>query len=381
MKNALAIINGTIYTGDTILRGNAVMIENGKITGLPSSAYIPSGMKTVDMNGGIIAPGFIDAQVVGGGGVLFNDDPTPEGLTTIAKAHERHGTLHWCPTVLSSELDIMLRCIWAAKDSMKLNIGVLGVHLEGPYLSQDKPGIHDVRFIRSADDEEIDCLLEAGTGVIALVTVAPEAAGERHIQRFIHAGARVFLGHTDAPCVIAEASFTAGVCGVTHLYNTMSQLTAREPGVVGAALSAKNVWAGIIADGIHVDWRSIEISKKAKKDRLFLITDAMPALGKPDAVWSIGEREVVFRNGRCSAADGTLAGSAIDMAASVRNCEEHCGIALDEALRMASAYPAEMLDVADRLGYIRPGYQADLVFLDQMLHVTGIARGGEVQFF
>ncbi|MDR0325302.1 MAG: N-acetylglucosamine-6-phosphate deacetylase [Oscillospiraceae bacterium] len=377
MKNTFALINGCVYTGDAILRKHAVMIENGKITGTPSLSYVPKGLQTVDLNGGIVAPGFIDAQVNGGGGVLFNDDPTPEALATIAKAHERYGTLHWCPTVITASLDTMEQCLKAVKASMGAGIGVIGTHLEGPYLSNARPGVHDTEFIRPATSGEIHRLLTTGQGAISLVTVAPESAGEAYIKLFTDADIQVFLGHTDAPCVIAEAAFAAGVTGVTHLYNAMSQMTGREPGVVGAALSMNSIWAGIIADGIHVDWLSVKLAKGLKKKRLFLVTDAMPPVGKPDAVYTIGGKEIVCKDGRCATADGTLAGSALDMATAVRNCVDHCGIELDEALRMASAYPAEMLGVANRLGYIRPGYEADLVFLDEGVNVTGIMRGGK----
>ena len=376
-----ALTGGAVYTGDFVLHGHAVVIEDGKITDLPPESRLPKGIRTIQVNGCAVAPGFIDAQVNGGGGALFNGDPTPEALKTIAAAHERYGTLHWCPTVVSAGLDTMERCLGAVRAVTGAGIGVLGAHLEGPYLSPEKPGIHDLKHIRPANGAEAARLLDAGRGVIAVVTVAPEAVREEHIRRFAGAGARVFLGHTNATCAAAEAAFAAGACGVTHLYNAMSQLTGREPGAVGAALAAESVWAGIIADGIHVDWRSVKIAKALKKSRLFLVTDAMPPVGKPDAAYTIGGQEITCKDGRCATADGTLAGSALDMASAVRNCVAHCGIAPDEALRMASAYPAEMLGVADRLGYIRPGYQADLVFLSGGLTVTGIMRGGAARFF
>ena len=379
--NKLALVNGIVYTGNAILHGQAIMIESGKITGLSAVNHVPKGRQMIDLGGRIAAPGFIDVQVNGGGGALFTADPTPEALNTIAKAHERFGTLHWCPTVLSSDTETTEQCLNAVRTVMDQHIGVLGAHLEGPFLSREKRGAHDERFIRSAGENDVTRLLEAGKGVLSLVTLAPEAAGEAHIFRFTEAGARVFIGHSNAPCSIAEAAFESGVCGVTHLYNAMSQLTGREPGVAGAALAAKDVWAGIIADGVHTDWRSVKIAKEIKKNRLFLVTDAMPPVGKPDAVCMVGGKTVTCKGGRCETEDGVLAGSALDMASAVRNCVTHCGIALDEALRMASLYPAEMLGIADRLGMIKPGAQADLVFLDNGLNVTGIMRGGEMKGF
>jgi N-acetylglucosamine-6-phosphate deacetylase len=374
-----ALVNGTVYTGDAVLRGQAVLTENGKIKGFSAVNLVPEGWRTVDLGGQIIAHGFIDVQVNGGGGVLFTDDPTPEALKGIARAHERFGTLHWCPAILSSDTGTAEQCLNAVRTAMDQNIGVLGAHLEGPFLSLEKRGAHDERFIRPANEPDVTRLLEAGRGALSLVTLAPEAAGETVMARFIQAGARVFLGHTNAPCHAAEAAFASGASGVTHLYNAMSQLTGREPGVVGAAFAAKDIWAGIIADGVHTDWRSVEIAKRIKQNRLFLVTDAMPPAGKPEAVYKVGGKTAACIDGRCETEDGVLAGSALDMASAVRNCVAHCGIALDEALRMASAYPAEMLGLGGRLGYIRPGYPADLVFLDGGLNVAGVMRGGVIK--
>ncbi|MCL2003964.1 MAG: N-acetylglucosamine-6-phosphate deacetylase [Oscillospiraceae bacterium] len=379
MTHACVLINADVCTGSAILAGHAVVVENGLITGVPPLSQAPDGMEKVDLAGKLVAPGFIDAQVNGGGGVLFNDSPEPDALKVIAEAHERYGTLHWCPTVITSGFDTMERCLGAVKAAKEMNLGVLGAHLEGPYISQARPGVHDKRFIRPADDAELDRLLAHGH--ISLVTVAPESAERRQIRRLTDAGIRVFLGHTDASCADALAAFEAGACGVTHLYNAMSPLTGREPGVTGAAFVSGDVWAGVIADGFHADWVSIQIAKKLKKTRLFLVTDAMPPVGKPDVVYTVGGREASCHGGRCATADGTLAGSALDMASAVRNCVTRCGVALDEALRMASAYPAEMLGVADRLGYIKSGYAADLVFLDAELAVAGVMRGGEVRIF
>jgi N-acetylglucosamine-6-phosphate deacetylase len=381
MNNSTALTNGILYTGDAVLHGRAVMIENGVITGLPNARFVPEGMETVDLSGRIVSPGFIDVQVNGGGGAFFTADPTPEALRTIAAAHLRHGTLFWCPAVISSDMETTERCLGAVRKVMGENIGVIGAHLEGPYLSHEKPGIHDTRFIRSACDTEIESLLKMGAGAVSLITVAPEAVGERHIQAFTDAGIRVFLGHTNAPRVIADAAFAAGVCGVTHLYNAMSQMSGREPGVTGAAFAAKDVWASIIADGFHVDWLSVKIAKDTKKSRLFLITDAMPPVGSADGSFAVGSETVTCTDGRCETADGTLAGSALDMAAAVRNCVNHCGIAPDEALRMATLYPAAMLGRADTMGCIKPGASADLVFLNETLHVEGVMRGGAVTFF
>jgi N-acetylglucosamine-6-phosphate deacetylase len=381
VSKALALTNCVVYTGERILRGHAVLAEDGKIAELPPEKNVPDGIETIDLAGRIAAPGFIDLQVNGGGGALFSSDPAPETLRTIAAAHERFGTLSWCPAVLSADMETTERCLAAVRAVMDTDIGVLGAHLEGPYLSAEKSGAHDKAFIRRAEDGEIFRLLETGKGIISLTTVAPESVGERHIQAFTGAGVRVFIGHTNAPCAAAEAAFAAGVTGVTHLYNAMSQLSGREPGVVGAAFAASGARAGIIADGIHADWLSIRIAKDIMKKRLFLVTDAMAPAGAPDAEFTIGGETVTCRDGRCAMADGTLAGSALDMASAVRNCVKHCAVALDEALRMATVYPAEALEIADRLGYIKPGYRADLVFLNGDLTVNGIMRGGKVKRF
>lgn len=374
MKQKTALINGTIYTGDTVLSNHAVLIADGSIVGTPPSSEIPNGFEIINVNNTIVAPGFIDIQVNGGGGTLFNADPTPEALRTISEAHERHGTLYFCPTVISADIGTMERCLTAVSQTVNAGIGVLGAHLEGPYLSQKRPGVHEKCFIRPADDAEIDRLLSIGH--ISLVTAAPESITAQQIKRFTDAGIRVFLGHTDASCKDALAAFAAGACGVTHLYNAMSQLTGREPGVAGASFLSHDTWAGIIVDGIHVDWSSVRVAKELKKTRLLLVTDAMPPVGKPEAVYYIGEEEVVCKDGRCATRSGTLAGSALDMASAVRNSVDHCGIVLDEALRMASLYPAEALGLADKLGRIQSGYAADMVILDDSLSVKGVIRGG-----
>lgn len=374
MERLTALVNGQIYTGAEVLRDHAVLISGEKILGTP--ARVPDEAERIDLRGASVAPGFIDIQVNGGGGALFNDDPSPEALKTISAAHEQYGTLHFCPTVISSGPDTIERALHAVGQAQ--GIGVLGAHLEGPFLSLKRPGIHDKRYIRAASDSEVATILEHGRGLISLVTAAPESVTENHIRRFAEADVRVFLGHSDASCTQAEDAFRAGACGVTHLYNAMSQLMGREPGVAGACFLNDGVWAGIIVDGHHVDYRSVALAKRIKGERLILVTDAMPPVGRPDAVYRIGPHEISCQNGRCAAPDGTLAGSALDMASAVRNSVRHCGIALDEALRMASTYPARMLGLENSIGAIREGLYADLVIFGEDVNVRGIVRRGKV---
>lgn len=331
----------------------------------------------IDLRGRILAPGFIDTQINGGGGVLFNNNPTIDALKTISKAHERFGVLNFCPTIISTDMDTIKSGLDAVRLAQTKNIGVLGAHLEGPFLERAKAGIHKKECIRSASDHEINEIINHSDGSICIMTIAPEAITLEQIKFITQSGVRVFIGHTNATCEQALGAFRSGAIGVTHLYNAMSQLGSREPGVVGATFVSPDAWAGIVVDGHHVNYQSVRIAKAIKKSRLFLVTDAMPPVGKPVAKYQIGDFEISCIGGRCATSDGMLAGSALDMAAAVRNAVQKCGISPDEAIRMASTYVAEMLGISDLFGAIKPGLVADMVVLNERLHVEAIVRQGE----
>nr|WP_269851660.1 N-acetylglucosamine-6-phosphate deacetylase [Methanosarcina horonobensis] len=243
--------------------------------------------------------------------------------------------------------------------------GILGLHIEGPYLNDTKAGVHNKKLIRSIRDEEFYNLIEKGTNIIKLITLAPENVDKRYIRMCINSGIRISAGHSDSTYEQASEAFKIGVSSVTHIFNAMSQLGSREPGLVGAALENDDVWASVIVDGVHVHFSSVKICKRVKPlNKLFLITDAMPPVGKPEDTFKVGDLEIFCKEGKCITKDGILAGSSLDMATAVRNCVQRIGIPIDEALRMASTYPAEFLGINNLLGRIKPNFIANLtIFL------------------
>ena len=276
VQNEKALVNCKIYTGDCVLTNHAVWIRDDKIISTPELSNLPEGVETIDLNGLTVAPAFIDAQINGGGGVLFNDVLDTEGLKTISEAHEKYGVLNFCPTIISTDMNSIDKGLQAVQAAMSANTGVIGAHIEGPFIEKTKAGVHDKRFIRSAEASDIDRLTSWNDKVIRIVTVAPESCNYEYIERLANRGIKVFVGHTNTTCDLTLESFKRGCVGVTHLYNAMSQLGSREPGVVGASFFDRNSWAGIIVDGYHVDYRAVVIAKQNKKNKLFFVTDAMP---------------------------------------------------------------------------------------------------------
>ncbi len=373
-----ALVNATLHTGDSVLEGAALLIDGPAIAAIVGPDAIPAGAEVTDLGGGILAPGFIDLQVNGGGGALFNDRPDVATLRRIAEAHRRFGTTGLLPTVITDSVDKRAAAVAAVRAAMAEGVpGVLGIHLEGPHIAPERRGVHDARFIAAPGADDL-ALLGGLSGLPALVTLAPEAVPLEQVRRLSAAGPRVAAGHSAATWAQAKAGFAAGITGVTHLFNAMSQLGSREPGMVGAALEDDAVWCGIIVDGHHVHDATVRLAWKAKaRGRLFLVTDAMPPVGASGNFRLYGQ-DIRVEDGRCVTADGTLAGSALDMATAVRNAVERVGIPLDEALRMASAYPADFMGMTGRRGRIRPGLAADLVHLDERLTVRATWIGGKM---
>jgi N-acetylglucosamine-6-phosphate deacetylase len=381
-----ALTDCDIYTGKGVEYDKALLIEGDRIHSIVPTSEIPDGIESKDLDGMCVAPGFIDAQVNGGGGVLFNDHPTVDAIKTIVESHRQFGTTDLLPTFITGSLQGMRKATRAVKTCLNQNIpGVLGIHIEGPFIAAKKAGVHDKSFIRPVSDEYLNVIRSIRDGV-TLLTVAPEEVSYNVIKKIAKSGIIVSLGHTNTTYDDAMGAFEAGASGVTHLFNAMSAFQSREPGVVGAALDHKKAWVGIIVDGLHVDFASVRIAKRAKiredypesRRKLFLVTDAMPPVGDPEqGGYRISGYDIHVKDGKCVTEGGVLAGSALDMATAVRNCIQHVGIPKDEALRMASTYPAEFLGVDKKLGYIAPGYRANLAIFNNQIHVLATVINGE----
>jgi N-acetylglucosamine-6-phosphate deacetylase len=361
----LAIINAKLFDGDRFHDDKAVVIENGKISAVRNAGDISDTTNTYDAQGYILAPGFIDVQVNGGGGVLLNHTPTVEGIRAIMAGHRQFGTTAMLPTLITDTHAKMLAAIAAVKDAIAQNVpGIVGIHLEGPYLNTERKGVHDPNIIRPMEDDAIDVLSSLPNGRI-VVTMAPEKAKAGTIAKLTENNVLVCAGHTAGTYNDVQAAIGEGLRGFTHLFNAMSPLNHREPGVAGAAIADENTWCGLIADGFHVHPAAMQIAVRAKKTgKIMLVTDAMPTVGAKNKSFVLGGEEIIATNGRCALADGTLAGSDLDMMSAVKNTVEMIGTDLTEALRMASLYPAEFLKMGDHKGRIKPGFDADFVLFD-----------------
>lgn len=378
MKTVLR--NARILAGDDFRDDLAIVIESGRITALISDAAPMLGQadEQVDLGGGWLLPGFIDAQVNGGGGVLFNNHPDVATLRTLAQAHRRFGTTGLLPTLISDDVQVMRAAIAATRQAISEGVpGVLGIHLEGPYIAPARKGTHDAAKFRVPDAAEIALAASLDNGV-TLLTLAPERVPLESIRALVERGVVVAAGHTAASYEEARAGLEAGIRGFTHLYNAMSPLTGREPGAVGAALEDRDSWVGIIADGVHVHPASLRVALAAKpRGKVMLVTDAMPPVGADDPSYELYGEVITAVDGVVRNAAGSLAGSALDMATAVRNSVQLLGVSLAEAARMASTYPAQFLNLDDRYGHIAEGHHADLVLLDDDLQVRSTWIAGQ----
>ncbi len=375
----LALRGARIFTGEHFLGHHALLLDGGRIVDLVPEAALPTGMRSEDLGGGTLAPGFIDAQVNGGGGVLFNDARTASGAAAVAAAHAGFGTTGCLPTFITDRPERRREAVAAVREAIAAGApGVLGIHLEGPFLALARKGAHDPALIRPMADRDVDDLLDSGIATV-LLTLAAENASPAQIRRLTEGGVVVSIGHSDAAYEVAMAAAEAGATGVTHLFNAMSQLGHRAPGVVGAALDHGGLWGGIIADGHHVDAAALRIALRSKQGpgRLFLVSDAMPPPGAPGDAFTLSGRTVTRRAGRLTFDDGTLAGADLTMDAALRFTVEHLGQPLAEALRMASLYPAQLLRLDGERGRLARGFVADLVLLGEDLRVRRVWIGGE----
>ena len=366
-----ALVNGRILAGDGVVSGRTLLLSGSRIEALvdPGDPRCRAAA-LVDIEGQLLVPGFIDVQVNGGGGVLFNDDPSPESIQAIGAAHRRFGTTGFMPTLISDDLETIGRAIDAVQSALDAGMpGVLGIHIEGPFLNSARRGVHDSRHLRLLDAGLVS-LLSRLRGGRTIVTLAPEMTTPDIVAKLTAAGILVSAGHSDASYAETAAAIAQGLRGFTHLFNAMARLEPRDPGIVGAALYDENTWCGIIVDGHHVDPIMLKLALRCKRhDRFMLVTDGMPAVGSDQPSFVLQGRTIRVVDGICRDENGTLAGTALDMAAAVRNSVSLLGLDIAEAARMASQYPAEFLGLGHELGRIAPGYRANLVQMDDEFKV------------
>ena len=366
-----ALVNGRLLTGGGLVSGQTLLLSGARIEALvdPQDSRC-AGAVSVDLDGQLLLPGFIDVQVNGGGGVLFNDDPSPESIRAIGAAHRRFGTTGFLPTLISDDLGTIGRAIAAVQSALDAGMpGVLGIHIEGPFLNGSRRGVHDAKHLRLLDSSLVSLLsgLRAGRTVL---TLAPEMTTPDIIAELAAAGILVSAGHSEASFAETADAISRGLRGFTHLFNAMARLEPRAPGIVGAALYDESTWCGIIVDGHHVDPIVLKLALRCKRhDRFMLVTDGMPAVGSSAPSFVLQGRTIRVIDGICRDENGTLAGTALDMAAAVRNAVSLLGLDIAEAARMASEYPAEFLGLGHELGRIAPGYRANLVLMDDELTV------------
>lgn len=376
-----ALVNGRVLTSHGLQSGFAVLVDGDRISGLalPSDPRVRQAERH-DLCGNYLLPGFIDCQVNGGGGVLLNDTPTVDGIRAIATAHRQFGTTSLLPTLISDDREVMREAIGAVSAAVQEGVpGVLGIHVEGPFLAPERKGVHDAGKFRVPDAEDV-ALIGSMTHGVTLLTLAPERVPMQTIQAFLARGVIVSAGHTAADYATVRTALDVGVRGFTHLFNAMSPFTSREPGAVGAALEDIDSWCGLIVDGHHVHPASLRVVIAAKpRGKMFLVTDAMPPVGSDDPSFVLKGETITARDGICQTAEGVLAGSALDMASAVRNCVNLLGLPLAEAARMASTYPADFLGLSHTHGRIAAGCRADFAVLDESLHVQETWIAGEHQ--
>ena len=348
----------------------AVLIRGGRVVGIGPRAEVPSDWSLTRLPAdAFLAPGFIDLQVNGGGGVLLNDQPTMEGMHAIVRAHRRYGTTGCLPTLISDSREHMRTAIAAAR-SIGGRHGVLGLHLEGPFISPHRPGVHPSDRIAEPREGDLEELCELAGAGKSLVTLAPECVPAGFVRTLASSGVRVSIGHSEASAAVVMQAVADGATGVTHLFNAMPPLSARSPGIIGATLAEPRLTAGLIVDGIHVDPLAVRAAFAAKgSDRIALVTDAMPTVGTSLDRFELSGRTIKLDDGRLTTYEGTLAGAHLDMASAVRNAVRLAQLPLEDALRAASLTPARFLGLHQERGTLTAGARADLVALSKDLRV------------
>ena len=382
----MIIKNAKIFDGEKFTDKDAVIIKDKKIKKVTNASELSEeelkNHEVVDINGMILSPGFLDLQINGCGGVLFNDDISRKALEIMNETNKRFGCTSFLPTLITSPDEKIEKALDLMKEMQdKEEIGVLGLHIEGPYISVEKKGIHRPEYIRILSDEMIQKIADAGPEVTKIITIAPEKAKVEHLKTLKNAGLNIAVGHTNATyeeCMEKKEYFNCA----THLYNAMSPLESRNPGVIGFLFNNDTTNCGIIIDGFHMEYPSAEIAKKILKERLYLVTDAVSPAGTDNMTEFMFEgNRVLYENGRCYSPLGTLGGSALVMIDGVKNLVQHVHVSQEEALRMATSYPAKAISVNDRYGYIKEGYIADLTYFDDNYKVKGtVAKGNLTKY-
>lgn len=373
-----AVINCTIYTSESIINDHAVVIENTLIKNIIPLDALESTMQTIDLQGANISPGFIDLQLNGCGGVMFNGAETVDTLTIMQATNLKSGTTSYLPTFITDSDEGIERALLATRHYIEETPNeVLGLHLEGPYINLDKKGVHPSRFVRKPSPKMLNLICD-NADILSKITLAPEVVDMIIIKQLSEAGIIVSLGHSNATYQQATEAIEYGASFATHIFNAMTSITGREPGLVGAVYD-NNIYAGIIVDGFHVAYENVRISKQLMGKKLLLVTDATAAAGSEIEQFDFVGTRVYYKEGKCSGKDGTLGGSAVTMIQSIQQCVDFVGITLDEALRMATLYPAKAMSIDHKLGSIKPGKIANLTIFDNDYNVKGTIVNGTYQ--
>lgn len=376
-----AIINGELFIGNKFYTEKVLIIDGERIIDIiPQNELknIYGDIETIDAENAYVTPGFIDLQLNGCGGVLFNDNISLETLETMHKTNLKYGCTSFTPTLITTSDENIEKAIGLVKGIKdKGKYGVVGLHIEGPYISLQKKGIHNPKFIRKASESMIAKIIEAGKENVRIVTLAPENTDQKIISKLNAAGIHVAVGHSNATFEEVKEKEGFGLTLATHLYNGMSSFNHREPGVVGAVFDS-DIKAGIIADGFHCHYSAIKSAIKIMGERLYLVTDAVAPVGTEMEYFYFEGNKVFYRDGKCFGEDGTLGGSALTMDVGVRNLVKYCDITLEEAIRMATLYPAKAVNIDNEYGKIQPGYFADIIFLDKHLKLKKVIAKGKV---
>lgn len=376
-----AIVNGELFIGNKFYTGKVLIIDGERIVDIIPQEELTTtygNIETIDAENAYVTPGFIDLQLNGCGGVLFNDDISLETLDTMHKTNLKYGCTSFTPTLITTGDENIEKALELVKGiENKGKYGVVGLHIEGPYISLQKKGIHNPKFIRKADEAMIDKMVEAGKENVRIVTLAPENTDKKIISKLNAAGIHVAVGHSNATYEQVKEKEGFGITLATHLYNGMSSFNHREPGVVGAVFDS-DIKAGVIADGFHCHYSAIKSAIKVMGERLYLVTDAVAPVGTDMEYFYFEGNKVFYKDGKCFGEDGTLGGSALTMDAGVRNLVKYCDITLEEAVRMATLYPAKAVNIDNEYGKLQPGCFADIVFLDKHLRLKKVIAKGEL---
>ena len=367
MKQAL--LGSQIFCGERFYDDHALLVEGKSIVDIVDKNNTPDNFNKIELDQGILAPGFIDLQVNGGGGVLFNNSPNKESLNTIIKAHQFFGTTSVMPTVISDSLEVLEQCIKTVTEEIKNNSSLLGIHIEGPFFNTKYRGVHQKQYISTINSDYLN-LFESLKGFPVMLTLAPECISSQQLKHLTSLGIKTLAGHSDASYDELDDAIKNGLDGFTHLFNAMGQISAREPGVVGSALHFENTFASIIVDLHHVHPSLIQLAYQLKpKGKLFFISDSMATINHGKPSFELYDEVVSESDGRPVNSEGKLAGSSITQIDAVKNAYQMCNIPLNQALAMASRYPAEYLGIENHLGSLKPGYRADLVHFDSNFKV------------